>query len=73
MGDTPANYGSNNVDIRMEGNDLVIRLNTKTILHKAGTLKADGKERKMNLVATTGGFQNCGQVRVSLNVTSDPA
>jgi len=63
-------YGSNNVDIRMDGDDLVIRLNTKTILHAAGTPKANGQERKRNLIATTGGFQGCGSVQVSLNVTS---
>lgn len=63
-------YGANNCSVTMEGTDMVIRLDTTVILHAAGTENKAGKERKRNLIATTGGFAVAGSCQVSLNVTS---
>lgn len=70
MADKGPKYGNGNVSITMEGNDIVLRIDSEVILHKAGTLNTQGKERKRDLVATTAGFATIGSRQVSLNVTS---
>jgi len=75
---TKANkYGPQNYNVIMEGDDLVIRVDTKSMSHNPdgseclrGTPNATGTARKMNLVGTSGGFKGIGSVQVSLNVTS---
>jgi hypothetical protein len=75
-------YGPRNVLVLMEGDDLVIRVDTKRIIGRKGELKnltladdpgyADDPKniRKKNLVATSGGFMGSpdGRVDISLNV-----
>ena len=63
-------FGPNNVQLSMDGSDLLIRVDPSVILHAAGTPNKAGQERKVNLVATTRGFASMGSVQVSLNVTS---
>lgn len=74
-------YGPKNCVVAMEGDDIVIRVNTKGISHNrsgdpclAGspnpTKDDPGKLRVVNLVGTSGGFTNIGGCSVSVNVTS---
>jgi hypothetical protein len=75
-------YGPRNVLVLMEGDDLVIRVDTKRIIGSKGDLKNPDRAdddayandpkntRKKNLVATSGGFMGSpdGRVDISLNV-----
>ncbi len=80
-GGTDQKYGPKNCSVSMEGDDIVIRVHTKSISHnrngtpcKAGspnpTVKDPDKIRAVDLIGTTGGFARIGECGVSLNVTS---
>ena len=75
-----AKYGPKNFSLSMDGDDIVIRLDSKGISHaKDGTActmgapnptkDEPGKTRAVDLVATSGGFKSIGACNVSVNVT----
>lgn len=74
---TVESFGPNNASFTMEGDDIVIRVNSKGMAVNTdgspklvGTPNKDKQPRKTNLVATSGGFKGVGMCNVSLNVTS---
>jgi hypothetical protein len=75
-------YGRRNCSIMEDGGDIVIRIDTKGMVYSpsgsaclAGTPNPTkdnpDKKRVVNLVGSSGGFDNIGGLKVSVNVTSE--
>jgi hypothetical protein len=77
----PSKYGRNNFHLKMDGTDIVIRIDASSMaLNKDGTPKLAGtpnptpkdpdKIRSVDLIGTSLGFKGVGDLQVSCNVTS---
>lgn len=75
-------YGKKNLQLALEGSEIILRIDTKGIAHNASgnpcvagspnPSKADpGKVRVVDLIATSGGFASVGDCKVSVNVTRE--
>lgn len=75
---TDNKYGNGNLQMTMDGSDIILRFSPQVVLKKAGEVLAGGKLdtqgnpklRAFDLVSTSHGFTPFGGCRVSLNVTS---
>jgi len=79
--ETMGKYGRNNFTSDMDGDDIVIRIDSKGIAFNkdetpkiAGSINQgtkDKTERVLDLVGTSGGFDRVGGCKVSVNVTRE--
>ena len=81
-GTAQGKYGPQNMMVSMDGDDLILRIDTTQIIGRKGELKdperMDDDEyannpkntRKRDLIATSNGFMRNGVVSISLNVLS---